>query len=69
MTTQDPEDKTGYWENELNSLGIYPKRKNELNGVDELEALADNIKQVYYQNFKSAYSENGSDKSRFDYVI
>jgi len=69
MTARDPEDKTGYWENELNSLGIDPKRKNELNSVEELEALADNIKRVYYQNFKSAYSENGSDKSRFDYVI
>lgn len=69
MTFEDPETRKEYWENELVSLGIAPKRKNELNDKQELEALADNIKQVYYQNFKLAYNEEGTDESRFDYII
>ena len=47
-------DKKGYWLNELVSLGIQPKRKNDLNDKEELEALTDNIKQVYYQDYKTA---------------
>ena len=69
MTSKEQEDRKGFWENELNSLGIDPKRKNDLNDKEELEALSDNIKQVYYQNFKLAYNESGTDESRFDYII
>ena len=29
--------KNGYWQNELDSLGIEPKQKNELNDKEELE--------------------------------
>ena len=47
--------KKGYWLNELDSLGIEPKRHNDLNDKEELEALADIIKQVYYQDYKAAY--------------
>lgn len=38
-----------YWENELSSLGIEKKRKNELNDKKELEALAAAIKKVYFR--------------------
>ena len=69
MSTGDKEDRNGFWENELKTLGIEPKRRNDLNDKEELEALADNIKQVYYQNFKLAYNERGTDESRFDYII
>lgn len=61
--------KKEYWHNELNSLGIEPKRENEFNDKDELAALADNIKQVYYQNYKTAYDSEETDDSRFDYII
>ena len=44
-------------ENELKSLGIEPKRENELNDKVEPEALAEIIKQVYYQDYKTAYSD------------
>ena len=69
MASEELEDRNGYWENELSSLGVKPKRKNELNTKEELQALTDNLKQVYYQNFKLAYNEKGSDESRFDYII
>ena len=51
--------KNGYWRNELDSLGIEPKRKTELNDEEELEKLADIIKQAMFQDYKVAYSEEG----------
>jgi hypothetical protein len=49
--------KNGYWRNELDSLGIKPKEK--LNDEEELEKLADIIKQSMFQDYKVAYSEKG----------
>ena len=49
--------KNRYWQNELDSLGIEPKRKKELNDDEELEKLADIIKQAMFQDYKVAYSE------------
>lgn len=50
----------GYWQNELYSLGIVdPKQKKELNDDEELENLADIIKQAMFQDYKIAYSEKG----------
>ena len=51
--------KNRYWRNELDSLGIEPKRKTELNDAEELENLADIIKQAMFQDYKVAYSEEG----------
>ena len=51
-------DKKVYWQNELKSLGIEPRRQNELNDKEELQALAESIKAVYYQDYKTAYSSN-----------
>ncbi len=48
---QQVEDES-YWQNELISLNIEPKRKNELNDKGELEALATAIKEVYFQDYK-----------------
>ena len=50
--------KKGYWQNELYSLGIVdPKQKKGLNDDEELENLADIIKQAMFQDYKVAYSE------------
>jgi hypothetical protein len=51
-------DKKEYWQNELKSLGIEPRRQNELNDKEELQALAEIIKEVYFQDYKAAYSSN-----------
>lgn len=48
--------RKGYWQNELKSLGIEPNRQNELNDKEELQALAEIIKEVYFQDYKTAYS-------------
>jgi hypothetical protein len=57
---QQPQAKNRYWQNELFSLGILePKQKKELNDEEELEKLADIIKQAMFQDYKIAYSEKG----------
>jgi hypothetical protein len=59
---QQQQAKNGYWENELHSLGIVdPKRKKQelKDNKEELENLADNIKQAMFQDYKLAYSEKG----------
>jgi hypothetical protein len=66
---QQVEDEN-YWQNELASLNVEPKRKNELNDKGELQALATAIKEVYFQDYKTAYSSNGEiDESHFDHII
>jgi hypothetical protein len=47
----------GYWFNKLNSLGIDPKRKNELNDRKEMKDLVENVKQVTPQEYRNAYTE------------
>jgi hypothetical protein len=57
---EEQQGKNGYWQNELDSLGIKPKQKKELNdNKEELENLADIIKQAMFQDYKIAYSEKG----------
>jgi hypothetical protein len=51
--------KNEYLKNELKSLGVEPKRKNQLNDSEELQNLSDNIKQAMFQDYKVAYSEKG----------
>jgi hypothetical protein len=50
-------DRYGWWLNELNSLGLVPNKINELNDKEEISALSENIKQILYQDYKTAYSE------------
>jgi hypothetical protein len=57
-------DNKEYWQNELKSLGIEPRRQNELNDKEELQALAEIIKEVYFQDYKIAYSSNQDENSR-----
>jgi hypothetical protein len=55
---KDRPDNKEYWQNELKSLGIESRRQNELNDKEELQALAEIIKEVYFQDYKIAYSSN-----------
>jgi hypothetical protein len=57
-------DKKDYWENELKSLGIEPRRQNDLNDKAELEALAEIIKAVYYQDYKTAYGNSSNNNNK-----
>jgi len=55
--------KSGYWKNELCSLGVVePNRWKELNDdKEELEYLAASIKQAMFEDYKLAYSEKGDE--------
>ena len=59
---QQQQAKNGYWQNELCSLGIVepkPKKKELNDNKEELENLADIIKQAMFQDYKVAYSDKG----------
>lgn len=43
---------------ELESLGIRSKKLNELNDVYEVKNLVENIKQTFFQDYKSSFQEN-----------
>jgi hypothetical protein len=55
------ENDENYLQNELSSFGIDCKRRNEFNDKDELEALATAIKEVYFQDYKTAYDHISRD--------
>ncbi|HZA61510.1 MAG TPA: hypothetical protein VE573_01460 [Nitrososphaeraceae archaeon] len=50
--------KDAWWLNELETLGVSPKVKNELNDIQETSNLAENLKQAFYQAYKGAYSDD-----------
>ena len=56
-TKKEYSDRYGWWLNELDSLGIVPKKTNELNDKQEISDLSENIKQILFQDYKTAYSE------------
>jgi hypothetical protein len=47
-----------WWLNELESLGVSPKVKNELNDIQETSNLAESLKQAFYQAYKEAYNDS-----------
>jgi hypothetical protein len=57
-TQKEHPEKYGWWLNELESLGVSPKVcSNELNDKQEVSDLAENLKQVFYQEYKTTYKE------------
>ena len=52
-TTREHPERYGWWINELDSLGIRVKRKNEFNNLREIRSLVENIKHDLYQHDKS----------------
>ena len=53
-------EKLSWWINELDSLGIEKSsnNKSELKNSQELEDLADDIKQSFIRDYKICYSDN-----------
>jgi hypothetical protein len=56
------ENGENYLQNELRSLGIECKRRNEFNDKEELEALATAIKEAYFQDYKTAYDNEDNNQ-------
>jgi hypothetical protein len=49
--------KVNWWINELDSLGMKKSKQEESNKGQELEDLADDIKQKFIYDYKACYSE------------
>jgi DNA repair ATPase RecN len=62
-TKQENIQKANWWLNELESLGVSPKVRNELNNIQETSNLTENLKQIFYQAYKSAYNNNEDNKN------
>ena len=61
-TKQENIQKVNWWLSELESLGVSPKVRNELNNIQETSNLAENLKQLFYQAYKCAYNDNEDNK-------
>jgi hypothetical protein len=48
----------GYWSNELDSLGIQAKRKNERSDSKEMKDLVESVKQILLQKYRAAYERD-----------
>ena len=57
-TKQENLQKDNWWINELESLGVSVKVRNELNNIEETSSLAENLKHTFYQAYKAAYNDN-----------
>jgi hypothetical protein len=52
MSTENEfDERYGWWKNELASLGLVIKKRNEFNNLEELCNLAQNIKQTFIHNY------------------
>ena len=54
--------KDNWWINELDSLGVNVKVRNELNDTQETSNLAENLKQIFYQAYKHAYNDENQNR-------
>jgi len=55
-TRRECPEKYDWWLNELESLGVSVKVLNDLNNIEEVSELAENLKQTFYQEYKTNYS-------------
>ena len=62
-TKQENPQEDNWWLNELESLGVSPKVRNELNDIQETSSLTENLKQIFYQASKDAYKNDNNQKS------
>ena len=68
-TKQENIQKDSWWINELDSLGVSVKVRNELNNIEETCSLAENLKHVFYQAYKNAYNDNDNNKNSPDFQM
>lgn len=47
------QERYGWWQFELDPLGISTKRISELNDLKEIRNLTENIKQAFYQDYET----------------
>jgi hypothetical protein len=47
----------GWWISELDSLGIKRMKRNDMKDRKEITDLAKNIKQTFFQKYKTVYNQ------------
>lgn len=50
-------ERYGWWRDELASLGIVVKKRNDLNGIKELKDLTEIIKQTFIRDYKDSLQQ------------
>jgi hypothetical protein len=68
-TKQENLQEDTWWLNELESLGVSPKVRNELNDIQETSSLTENLKQIFYQAYKDAYKNDNQKSSDLQMVL
>jgi hypothetical protein len=63
-TKQENPQDDDWWLNELESLGVSVKVRNDLNDIKETSNLVENLKQILYEAYKDAYNEDGDQKNK-----
>ena len=58
---QENKQKDNWWINELESLGVSVKVRNELNNIEETSSLAENLKHTFYQAYKATYNKDNNE--------
>jgi hypothetical protein len=63
-TKQENPQDDDWWLNELESLGVSVKVRNDLNDIKETSNLVENLKQILYEAYKDAYNEERDQKNK-----
>jgi hypothetical protein len=63
-TKQENPQDDDWWLNELESLGVSVKVRNDLNDIKETSNLVENLKQILYEAYKDAYNEDRDQKNK-----
>jgi hypothetical protein len=58
MTKVEHPEKHGWWLNELESLGINTREESKLKDFNMTNDLTMDIKQMFYEEYKKAFSES-----------
>jgi hypothetical protein len=68
-TRKEYHEKYGWWIKELESLGIAVNTINEFNNIREVSSLANNIKQMLFQDYKTLYNNRSRVRSSSLYPL
>jgi hypothetical protein len=54
-TREEHPERYGWWINELKSLGVEPRKINQVNDLQELCNVTQTLKETFFQYYKSSY--------------
>ena len=60
MARTEQPDRYSWWLNELESLGVNAKHKEDINDLQEASALTESLKQLFYEEYQRAFNEDNT---------